>query len=333
MHKIDIVYLWVDGSDKKWQTAKNEWLKKIQGIKTIKKNAYGDERYRDNGELKYSLRSVAENIPWINHIYIITDFDQVPKWLNTSHPKITIVPHRDIIPSDARPTFNSNTIEMCIHNITDLSEHFLLMNDDLFVNRPLSPSFFFNHNGEPVTMYGIRHNHKNIDELLKKCENYTATLILSAKLIHEIYDQDLYKYMPTHGIDPYIKSKWIECRNHPLIKPYIDEQIFNKFRTNNELQRWIFSLYNMVNKYGHMRRAYPHKSGHCLPADTLYNITHCRSTRKSPYVCSYIQGHEKSLSQCAIFCINDSEDNSTEMLNANIEYLDARWPNKSEFEK
>ena len=27
MQKIDIVYLWVDGSDKKWLAEKNKWLK------------------------------------------------------------------------------------------------------------------------------------------------------------------------------------------------------------------------------------------------------------------------------------------------------------------
>ena len=29
--KIDIVYLWVDGADKKWRTQKEKWFKKLTG--------------------------------------------------------------------------------------------------------------------------------------------------------------------------------------------------------------------------------------------------------------------------------------------------------------
>ena len=72
MQKIDIVYLWVDGSDKKWLAEKNKWLKKLFNITNTNTDA---ERYRDNGELKYSLRSIEKYIPWVNHIYIITDFN------------------------------------------------------------------------------------------------------------------------------------------------------------------------------------------------------------------------------------------------------------------
>jgi hypothetical protein len=32
MQKIDVVYLWVDGSDKKWQAEKNKWLNKEENI-------------------------------------------------------------------------------------------------------------------------------------------------------------------------------------------------------------------------------------------------------------------------------------------------------------
>ena len=54
--KIDIVYLWVDGSDKKWRTAKDKWFEIINGKKPIYNGAAGAERFRDNGELLYSFR-------------------------------------------------------------------------------------------------------------------------------------------------------------------------------------------------------------------------------------------------------------------------------------
>ena len=333
MDKIDIVYLWVDGTDKKWRDAKHEWALKIKGQEYKQTTAAGDERYRDNGELMYSLRSVAECAPWVNHIYIITDFDQVPRWLNTKHPKITIVPHSDIIPTDVRPTFNSNTIEMFLHNISGLSEHFLLMNDDMFMNRKLSPSFFFNKHGQARTLCVSRRPKHNIGYWLDNTDDYRSTLILSAKLIHDIYGKKMYGLSPSHGIDPYIKSSYIKCRNHPMIKPLIDKQVHNKFRTNWELQRWIFTLYNSVHKHGKLCKSYPYKSGHYRILDTVYNILHWRKTKQSSYVCPRVIGHEKSLKRAATFCINDSCNNTPEMLRANINFLQQRFPTKSEFEK
>ena len=56
----------------------------------------GDIRFFDNDELKYSLRSLEKNAPWINHIFIVTD-RQVPKWLNTTNTKVTIIDHSEIM--------------------------------------------------------------------------------------------------------------------------------------------------------------------------------------------------------------------------------------------
>ena len=83
--KIDLVYLWVDGGDKKWRAEKDKWLEIIKGEKPVYNDYATDARWRDNGELLYSLRSVEQFVPWVNHIYIITGFGQIPKWLNTKH--------------------------------------------------------------------------------------------------------------------------------------------------------------------------------------------------------------------------------------------------------
>ncbi len=99
--EIDLVYLWVDGNDPKW-------LKKRQAFIDEKINPAG--RYRDNQELKYSLRSIEKNLPWIRKIFIVTD-DQTPSFIDINHPKIQIVNHSEIIPKEILPTFNSVIIE------------------------------------------------------------------------------------------------------------------------------------------------------------------------------------------------------------------------------
>lgn len=79
--------------------------------------------------------------PWINKIFIVTD-NQIPDWLDTNHPKIRIIDHKEIMPEECLPCFNSNAIETCIDNITELSEYFLYANDDMFFSSPVKPDDF-----------------------------------------------------------------------------------------------------------------------------------------------------------------------------------------------
>lgn len=135
MHKIDFVIPWVDGSDP-------DWLKE--------KNAFSPEpscddreiRYRDWGMLKFWFRAVEENAPWVNKIFFIT-WGHVPDWLNTDHEKIRIVRHKDYIPAEYLPTFSSHVIELNLHRIPDLSEHFVYFNDDVFLLDKVAPKDFF----------------------------------------------------------------------------------------------------------------------------------------------------------------------------------------------
>jgi hypothetical protein len=166
MSMIDLVYLWVDGSDPKIKQKREETkvrLKKQNKYQYLNKEIENPSRYRDNQELKYSLRSAVTNLPWINHIYIVTD-NQVPKWLNTSHPKISIVNHQDIVPEKYLPVFNSLVLEAFIHMIPGLSEKFIYSNDDCFFNQSLSPDFFFR--GDlPIYRFQNKPTNKNCQHL------------------------------------------------------------------------------------------------------------------------------------------------------------------------
>ena len=56
--------------------------------------------------------------------------------------------HKDYIPENFLPTFNSHTIEHNFHRIKGLSEHFVAFNDDMFINAPIEPEYYFK-NGLP----------------------------------------------------------------------------------------------------------------------------------------------------------------------------------------
>ena len=325
MQKIDLVYMWVDGSDPEWLKTKNHYLA-LAGMETqASPEISGDNRWRDNDELKYSLRSVEKNAPWINHIYIITGFNQVPKWLNINHPKITIVPHESIFPADALPTFNSNAIEMCIPNIPDLSEHFLLANDDCFFFRPLKPSFFFDSYGRAIVWYG----HKSKNAITRRVHSaYIKTLILATHKILDIFGRDYTSVFPSHNIDAYIKSSMLAAQNHPQLKAYIKNTVYSKFRTEHDAQRWLFNLYDNIHGRNVLKRVRNKK----LAKHWIYNLIYRKRFSDSPvYYTNLAQSNIMSVKP-SLFCVNDTENSTDEIRQNNHEILEKLFPNKSTME-
>ena len=329
--KIDIVYLWVDDNDKKWRTEKEKWLGKLEKPQVLCRDSVATERFRDNGELMYSLRSVAECAPWVNHIYIVTGFNQIPKWLNTKNKKITIVPDSDILPSDALPTFNSVAIEMCLTKIPGLSEHFLLMNDDMFFNKKLAPSYFFDFMGRAKYRYSTAH--KMSTEAIKKSNAYTQTIFMAQTAISKLFHKNMFKYAPSHGIDPYIKSSMRECLNEPALRNKFEKQIRNKFRTNNEFQRVIFNLYDLAKGRAKFIHARARKYTRHKILNFIYNFIHWFQIKQSNVVVPNVIVGGRALSKAPIFCINDGPENDKKILQENRKFLKNRFPTKSEFEK
>ena len=137
---MDAVYTWVDGSGAAFQEA----------LRLHAGPAAGANRFRDNGELRYSLRSLARHAPWVNRIHILTN-GQAPRWLDVSHPRIHLVSHSEVFPdAQCLPTFNSHAIEMCLHRIPGLSRLFLYLNDDFFLCRDVRPEDFLTPAGGQV---------------------------------------------------------------------------------------------------------------------------------------------------------------------------------------
>jgi hypothetical protein len=140
---IDIVYLWVDDTDEKW-VGKRE-ARMADWDDTRGRMSSRAALYQTHDELRYSLRSVERFAPWVRHIFLVTD-DQRPDWLH-DHQRLTIIDHREFLPPSSLPTFNSHAIVAGLHHIEGLSDHFLVMNDDVFFGKPVGPDRFFLSNG------------------------------------------------------------------------------------------------------------------------------------------------------------------------------------------
>lgn len=136
---IDVVIPWVDPSDKEWQASKNKFLKDLNNDKVDN----SENRFRDWDNFKYVFRGIDKFMPWVHKIYLIT-CGQVPDWMNKeADGRLVIVNHSDYIPKEYLPTFSSHPIELNLHRIKELSEHFIYLNDDFFVINETSPEDFF----------------------------------------------------------------------------------------------------------------------------------------------------------------------------------------------
>ena len=132
---IDFVITWVDGNDPSWQKLKLAYENDSMGDSR-------DKRYREWNTLKYWFRGVEKFAPWVHRIFFVT-YGHIPSWMNTNHPKLEVVNHSAFIPEEYLPTFSCRPIELNLHRISGLSDHFVYFNDDMFLLNRVSETDFF----------------------------------------------------------------------------------------------------------------------------------------------------------------------------------------------
>lgn len=310
--EVDLVYLWVNGNDPQWRAKRNATIGGTEDGSAV--NCEG--RYADNDELKFSLRAVEMYAPWIQRIFIVTD-NQVPRWLDVSNPKIRIVDHTEIIPAEYLPTFNSPVIEHFLYRIPGLGEHFLYANDDMFINRPVTPADFFGSDGLPILRLNRRPFRKLTlflkSKLLKrKISNYNLTIQNSARMVERRYGV-YYGGKTHHNIDAYNKSF---CRHvfEDVFKDEIEPTLTNHVRSDNDVQRNIYSYAAIAEKQGHLQYV-SQKTSFRFHID---NHSHYEKLEKYNPL---------------LFCMNDSQYADQNDRERVTEYLKSRFPKKSGFEK
>lgn len=192
IEKIDFIMPWVDGNDAEWQKEKAKYNDKVSKGNIDASAA----RYRDWDNLQYWFRGVEKYTPWVNKIHFVT-YGHLPKWLNTDHPQLHIVNHRDFIPEKYLPVFSVNPIELNIHRIPGLSNHFVYFNDDCFIVKEIEQRIFFK-NGLP-------------------CDTAALSVLGSSVLTQDIPILNamhvVNKYFDKHKIICIHKKKWLSLKN------------------------------------------------------------------------------------------------------------------------
>jgi hypothetical protein len=308
---MDAVITYVDNTDPIWYEEFAKWSEN----EVNEHNFINAARYRPWNNLQYCLRSIEKNAPFIRKVHLIVSGpSQVPNWINTD--TVNVVFHKDIIPKEYLPTFNSRTIEMCMHNIKDLDEEFIYFNDDMFIVRKLKPTDFFE-DGCPantICMYTL----EGLKNAWGKSDIYFLPHKRCTDKVKEILNIGGNQYYLTnHGPSPMLKSNNIE-----LFDKLKDDILptLTKFRTKDDYVHFMYSIYNYL-------------KGSISDFNVLTN-TYVSSNRV------HINKLPKTLSEIKtkVCCINDiahiegREDYENAYMGVVNDFLDMLFPNVSKYE-
>lgn len=330
MEKIDFVLLWVDDSDPLWLEEKNKYSTNELNY------AESKAKFRDWDNLQYWFRGVEKYTPWVNNIFFVT-WGHLPKWLNKEHPNLKIINHKDFIPEKYLPTFNSNAIELNLHRIPELSEQFVLFNDDMFLIKETYPQDFFS-NGKIVDQFILNMilpdpsrptiSHTNLNNTMIINKYFDKSKVVKEnlfKIFNLNYGIRIFRtllFMPLkrfsgffnpHLPQPHFKSTfdllWEKEYNE------FDATCRNKFRDYNDISHWLLRYWNLCN-------------GSFVPRNKRFG-KYFAVTNTDKSINSYIIGQKGKT-----ICINDSnliqdfESVKLEIQNAFQTIL----PNKSQYE-
>lgn len=256
---IDFVVTWVNGNDPLWRSEKNRYISKPDDDNR-------SIRYRDWNNLQYLFRGMEKYTPWVNKVYFVT-WGHVPQWLNKKHPNLKIVKHEDFIPKKYLPTFNSHTIELNLHRIKGLSDHFVYFNDDTFILKELPMRCFFKNNlpcDSAVLMPNISifrnstacivaNNMEIINTLFKKNRVIKKN---AAQWFNLLYGKNmisticLLPFKLFAGFNnPHLPNSFLKetyTRLWKMEKKVLHNTCLNKFRSGRDVNQWLFRYWQLV---------------------------------------------------------------------------------------
>lgn len=299
--KIDLVIPYVNGLDAEWQKIHSQYRDSIDYTK-----------FDGNDILKYVFRSIEKNIKWVGTIHLLVmQESQIPSWLDRS--KVHIVYHKDFIPEEHLPLFNSSSIEMYLWNIPELSENFIYLNDDIVFNNVINISDHFDENMNPlVTMTMVKYR----DERLNT--DYAQTFLNSCKLASKNTEYNCWDennkilLRPGHGSQAYKVS--VLKAIYDEFKDEIEHSI-SKFRETYNYNQYLFSAYAAFHKI------------HQIKHPTYKYIGLINKNLMLLYKCII----NKTLKE---LCINDVEQTTVKDKKFLIYLLDnIKFPNKCKYEK
>jgi hypothetical protein len=294
--QMDAVIPYVDCNDTSWVRDFN----KATGIYST-----SGVRFRSWDTLRYLFRGIAECMPFIRRIVLIVAKEsQVPSWVNQEN--VRIVYHREFIPKEILPVFNSCAIESFLYNIPDLSERFVYFNDDIFPVTKLGISDFFDGNVPKINF--IEHT-KLVSNLYQQHCRAGLDMIADALNLPKYPAGELVR--PEHCAVPMLK---VTLDNVGKLCNTAISRTITKLRQKQNINQYIYLYYHFLTG------DYIQYKYRFIYADLRENLSSIR----------YIILH----SNTQIVCLNDS-DNIKDYKKTKSELLsifEEKFPNKCRYE-
>ena len=293
---MDIVITYVNGNDPVWK----QDYEKTTNIPVMEK------RFRDWGTLKYLLRGIETNMPFIRNVYLVVSHPtQVPEWADTENLRIVL--HKDIIPEEYLPTFNCNPIEMHLHRIEGLDEEYLYFNDDMYPVGKCAPEDFFCEGKAKIGMY----THLFASGMYKKiCRN-------SDRLARQILGMNSSPFFkrPQHICSPMFRSLCDEV--YAMANDEVRKTSAARVRNEENLNQYFFLDYQYYKG--------------CLLSEKVSN-------KHISVAVTSVSGLRKAIlePEGKMLCVNDvrlSEERYEELRGEMLSAFEQKFPQKSRFEK
>ena len=274
---IDVFIKYIDLSDPKL-TRNN--------LSQIKKD-------EENEELRYCIRSVLKNIPWIRKIFILMPNEKVRFFKNYSEikEKIVYVNDKDILGHESA---NIHAFQFRIWKLRDygLSENFISMDDDYFIGKPMEKSDFFYVENKTVlpAIINTRFEVQTLTAIEKEIKEREKKLKTNKR--KQTSDEFMYMvYRSYHFLIQYFDS--------PIIIPYFTH---NAIPVNNKDLKEVFDLIDNSTEF-----RYP----------TLYSLyRHYQSLQYQTMLVVYIFNKYKR----KVNKINYNYIDATNTINGNFDY-------------
>ncbi|MDL2243253.1 Stealth CR1 domain-containing protein [Bacteroidales bacterium OttesenSCG-928-J19] len=327
---IDFVITWVDMDDPKWKKTFSEYSGGIDNSH----NSFSEARFRDYGFLKYWFRGVEKFAPWVRKIHFVT-CGQKPDWLDENNPRLHLANHEDFIPKQFLPSFNSTSIEMHMHKIPDLADHFVYFNDDFYIINHLEQERFFR-DGLPCDIAAFRQNsgfsqwekriknnvrlinrHFDKKEVMKRDHDkwYNPIYGKKARLTYLLSWYPKFVTLRTpHNAQPYLKSTFQNA--WATVGDELLESATHRFRTTEDLTPELFRTWQIC-------------QGNFVPYNTY------QDTKMFPLLIKPNQAIEAVKNQAyKLVCLNDNVHirNYDQVMSDLRDAFECILPEKSSFE-
>ena len=262
----------------------------------------------DNEEIKYSLRSIFINIPWIRKIFILMPNEKV-RYLKEPYEikeKIVYVKDKDLIGFDSSSSlvFQFRYWKMKEFNISD---NILALDDDCFIGKPLKKTDFFYVKNKTVLPLIINSQLLEFKNAEVKNNIYYYKRIISKSKQEQGFNEFQYSKQLTYSfiMDILSRKKIIVPKfTHNAIPINVNEikEIYDLIEKSKFNKTTLYSTYRHINS---------------LQFQTFYLsytfVKYQKKVHNIPHKLIRFRNSLYSSFDCALFCINTNANQNSEL--------------------